>query len=856
MRQLGASLVFAAGLALLPSPGHAQRKAVPPPIHPDTLPTLIQDWALPASLAPFVTNSHAPRMTRKGQTLYVYDHHGRRLVAANASSGKVLWHAPVPGRSDLAFAFTPFLGKAEVYVASDGYLCAFHGAKGTKLWDLGLKGVPVNGMARSKHHLYLPWIRVASGRGVPGVNVWAVDARNGRVEWTKRFPGMMAYLEGDADGAYYVADDGTVLALTPDRGDPRWQTRVTGRVEDPPILSGNRLYVSTVNRKAGWSGSALYALDLKKGKILWEQKLASPKVAKFLVDDQLVTVETDGRLSVFDAAGKRTTEILLAFGDAPTSLKLAAGDNRAYVFSSHPDGNGYVWLVDLEKKRVVATANALDLKARSMLPGDKVVYLDGEDGTVYTYRLDRSQRPRRPAFPPEEFAQDLIERAKGARTPQPGLVLKLAGLGVKAIKVMEAALEHANVFVVDAVAAAIAHLETKRSVPALLKALGRLRTVPPVGATDPMLSVVDALARLRDGKAVVPLQKLMEDETQGHHRRRAAYVALGAVGTPAALAPLWAFRAARQVNTIRFEPVGMTSSLEQGVEQDGDGDRSAEDARRRTAILGKGKGGAAFVAALSPFLGGYNDVWVGKADGTGGMAAPLFTGVTRPEVNAGQFLRLGAVQVGDKGQVTLTLQRLEGKSWVNDKPTPLSLEELAADSDGDGLPDLVERRLRLCVHHPDCDGDGLKDSEDGNPLASGKEKPTADQELFREAFFAYFAFLKRRGIVVVDPGDGPSFEVYGRRDPVISLRRSTIERLRKEAGLHAADYVSFGGPYPEGTGSGGALPKVVYDKKGKQATLGMDIVRSGDNGVAYNVTLQKSGKVWVVTRLARVWATQ
>ena len=69
------------------------------------------------------------------------------------------------------------------------------------------------------------------------------------------------------------------------------------------------------------------------------------------------------------------------------------------------------------------------------------------------------------------------------------------------------------------------------------------------------------------------------------------------------------------------------------------------------------------------------------------------------------------------------------------------------------------------------------------------------------------------------------------------------------------DYVSFGGPYPEGAGSGDALPKVVWNKKKNVATIGMDIFRSGENAVGYNVTLKKVGKNWAVIRLHRAWTT-
>ena len=94
---------------------HGQ-EALPPPVHPDTLPTLTQKWKLPASLAPYITNSYTPRIARKGMLLYAFDHHGRRLVAAKAMSGKVVWHAPVPSRSDRGFSVTPLVQRDRVFV--------------------------------------------------------------------------------------------------------------------------------------------------------------------------------------------------------------------------------------------------------------------------------------------------------------------------------------------------------------------------------------------------------------------------------------------------------------------------------------------------------------------------------------------------------------------------------------------------------------------------------------------------------------------------------------------------------------------------------------------------------------------
>jgi hypothetical protein len=661
---------------------------------------------------------------------------------------------------------------------------------------------------------------------------------------------------------YYVGSGGDVLGLTPDRGDYKWQIRVKGRVLAPPILKSGRLYISTRRRKAGWAGTGLYVVDVKTGKLRWQTKLNSTRVSKFLYEKNLATVEGDGRVTLFDEKGKTLFTLDLGFVDQPTSLRGVAVGSRAYVFSSHQDGNGYVRLVDLAKQRVLASANALDRRVRSMLPAAKQLFLDGGDGTVYAYRLDKSRRPTRREVPPAEFATELLDRAKTATAPIKGLAPKLAGLGQKALPAIEPALSSPNPYVVEVAAEAIALIGSRRSLRALSSAVRKLMEMmlPPEVKADPLLAVIGALAALKDGRSVKVFQRVMMDQSQSPHRRRAAYVALGAIGTPASLAPIWSFKAARQVRTTAWAPPAYTPSFAYGVEEDIDvtPDSWPDEVRQATTRTIQTKGGQIFSAALSPYLGGFNDVWVGPSELSGYITKPRFTGLTVPEINPRRRIRIHKLTLSPKRAITIGIeqpsQRKKGK-WIKAKPITLSWEDLGADTDGDKLPDIIERRLHLCVTHRDCDGDGLSDSEDLNPLASGKLKLTTEHRLFREAFFAYFAFLARRGIVVVDPGKGPSFELLGRRDPILSLRRPTIERFRKRVGLHAVDYVSFGGPYPEGSGSGDALPKVVWNRKKNVATIGMDIFRSGENAVGYNVTLKKVGKNWAVTRLHRAWTT-
>ncbi len=850
-------VVFAAGS----STALGQRK-FPAPVHPDTLPTLIQSWSLPASLAPYVTNSYAPRLTRKGSLLYVYDHHGRRIAAVRAAKGKVEWHAPVPSASDRAFAFTPLVYKKQVFLASHGHVFSFNAHNGRLRWSIPTKGIAVNSFARSKHRIYLPWIRTKGVKANTGVTIWAIDARaRGRVEWSKKLPGKMGYVSGDSDGVYYASDTGVIMGLTSDRGTPMWQLRVKGRILSPPILKKGKLFVSARRKKAGWQGTSIFAVNVKTGKMLWNTKLATTKVDKFLMGKELVTVDGTGRLVHFNEKGKRVVELTLRFSDEPTSVLGAAVGKRVFVFSSHSDGNGYIWLVDMEKKRVLTAANALGMRARSIISAAKMLFLDGGDGNVYGYRLDRSARPKRQTVPPDEFAREMLTRVQKAKAPIKGLAAKLAGLGPRALVAVEPALASDNPYVVAVAAEAIGLLRARRSLTALLKAHRKLTGVKPDAKSgfDPLLPVINAIATLRDGRSIKDLKKLLQDPAQGHLRRRAAYVALGSIGTPAALGPVWAYRARGQVASTSWNPISFTSSYAYKVEQDATMDPAAwpEKVRKRTTLTIQTKAGQVFTASLSPYLGGYNDVWIGRSDLNGQIqpGQAYFTGLTKAELQPNRRIRVKKVEIDKDLKATLKIELRSKKKWIAARPVTIELKKLAADRDGDRLPDVVERRLHLAVGNADSDGDGLKDGEDLNPLASGKLKLTPQQLLFREAFFTYFSFLQRRGIVVVDPGDGPSFEVYGRKDPVLSLRRRTVERLRKEIGLHAVDYVTFGGPYPEGGGSGDALPDVVWNKRRNQATIGMDILRSGENAVAYNVTLKKVGRNWVVSSFDRVWTT-
>jgi hypothetical protein len=129
---------------------------------------------------------------------------------------------------------------------------------------------------------------------------------------------------------------------------------------------------------------------------------------------------------------------------------------------------------------------------------------------------------------------------------------------------------------------------------------------------------------------------------------------------------------------------------------------------------------------------------------------------------------------------------------VLDKPISLSLAELRKDSDHDGLPDLVEKRLGLDPHNADTDGDGIKDGQDANPMVGPESAKTSRGKMLQMVFEALYGKDTAPDpiLVVLDRADWQEF--YGARARVICITHQDLMANASQFG--SLRILEFGGP--------------------------------------------------------------
>ena len=113
---------------------------------------------------------------------------------------------------------------------------------------------------------------LARGKGIKGGRVMALDAKNGRVRWSRKLPSRAESSPLVASGRlYFGTEDGTVYALRARDGAVRWRYKADGAVKGGLALDQGRLFF-------GDYGGKVHAIRQRDGTPIWKTSSAGSGV--------------------------------------------------------------------------------------------------------------------------------------------------------------------------------------------------------------------------------------------------------------------------------------------------------------------------------------------------------------------------------------------------------------------------------------------------------------------------------------------------------------------------------------------------------------------------------------------------
>jgi outer membrane protein assembly factor BamB len=308
--------------------------------------------------------------------LYVADTRGR-LVAVEASSGRVLWTR----ETKLPFSGGPDVkGDRLVIGTGGGEVLAFATANGSEIWRS-----PVGSEVLS-----IPRLADTGQVFVHTLDdsIYGIDAATGVQQWRVSYPAPVLTLRGSSSpvvtsaGILVGLSGGKLVNLDPIDGTPLWEvavTRPSGRSELSRIadIDADPVVIGTVAFVGSYNGD-LAAIDIHSGTVLWRRELsahaglAADESNLFITDsiDQIWGADPGDGAGRWRQEGLRYRQLT-----APALLGdlIAVGDLE-----------GYVHLLARSDGRLVGRARVTKkgrITARPLVVGGRL-YVYADDGTL------------------------------------------------------------------------------------------------------------------------------------------------------------------------------------------------------------------------------------------------------------------------------------------------------------------------------------------------------------------------------------------------------------------------------------------------------------------------------------------
>jgi len=238
--------------------------------------------------------------------------------------------------------------------------------------------------------------------------------------------------------------------------------------------------------------------------------------------------------------------------------------------------------------------------------------------------------------------------------------------------------------------------------------------------------------------------------------RSDAYVRLGALGTPDALAAVGRVEESVRGQSLLAEPSLTGWSWPAPV--------AGSTATRMIALNAITAGDREYAAVLSDLYGPYAPFVLARSRGDARWRRPRLAGA--PVATAPSFEAIVTVQADT---LTIAFRRRPSTSDMVPMPPAVTvpIAALDQDSDGDGWTDLEERALGMRPDRADSDGDGIADGVDSTPLYKAAPGEASDEEaqIISRALFAAYGTSGSRYAIFVAPGHRP-VQLFGHSGPM------------------------------------------------------------------------------------------